>query len=140
MSDQDIRWVQRFSNFSKAMAQLDRAVALSKERELTELEQQGLVQAFEYCYELAWKVIKDYYEFQGETGIQGSRDAIRMAFRRELIMDGQIWMKMIESRIESVHTYNEETAGKIVGLILGHYYGELAGLREKLSAEAGAKG
>jgi len=137
MGKQDIRWIQRFANYSKALAQLESAVALSKERGLSELERQGLIQAFEYSYELAWKVIKDYYEHQGETGIQGSRDAIRLAFRRELILDGDAWMMMVESRIESVHTYNEETADKIVGLILDRYHDELVGLRDKLIPEAG---
>lgn len=92
---------------------------------MNELEQQGLIQAFVYTYELAWNVMKDYYKIQAEESIQGSRDAIRLAFRPGLISDGEGWMKMIESRIDSVHTYNEETANtanKIAENIFHKYY------------------
>ena len=82
---EDIRWHQRLSNFTLALNELTDAVNLQKSRPLTKLEEQGLIQAFEYNYELAWNTIKDFYEAQAETGIQGSRDAIRLAFKRGLI-------------------------------------------------------
>jgi nucleotidyltransferase substrate binding protein (TIGR01987 family) len=99
---QDIRWHQRLSNYNKALAQLKKFI---DKDELNELEEQGLIQAFEYTFELAWNVIKDYYEYQGVIGMQGSRDAFRRAFNRDLIADGEIWMKMIESRTKTFHTY-----------------------------------
>jgi nucleotidyltransferase substrate binding protein (TIGR01987 family) len=71
--------------------------------ELSELEEQGIIKAFEYIYELAWNVIKDYYEEQGEVSIQGSRDSLPLAFQRGLIADADNWMTMIKSRIVSVH-------------------------------------
>lgn len=108
--EDDIRWRQRFYNYQKALNQLTKFI---EKGELNELEEQGLIKAFEYTYELAWKVIKDYYEAQGETTIQGSRDAIRLAFQRGLISDGDNWMKMIKSRIASVHTYNLQVAQQI---------------------------
>lgn len=74
MENHDIRWNQRFSNLKKAFLQLDRFI---NKGALNEFEQQGLIQSFEYTFELSWNVIKDYYEFQGETNIQGSRDAFR---------------------------------------------------------------
>ena len=61
MTDSGIRWIQRFHNFQIALAQLNDAVLLSKERELSLLEKQGLIQAFEYTHELAWKVMKDFF-------------------------------------------------------------------------------
>ncbi|MBI3193691.1 MAG: nucleotidyltransferase substrate binding protein, partial [Ignavibacteriae bacterium] len=87
-----------------------------------ELEKQGLIKAFEYTFELSWNVIKDYYEFQGSEGIQGSRDAFRLAFSRKLISNGDAWLDMVESRIKSAHTYNEETADEIAEAILRTYY------------------
>jgi nucleotidyltransferase substrate binding protein (TIGR01987 family) len=111
---EDIRWLQRFDNFKKALKQLDNVMALIQERDLSELEEQGVIQAFEYNYELAWNVLKDFYEHQGEQGIQGSRDAIRTAFRRGLITNGDIWMKMIKSRSLTSHTYNEEITKEIM--------------------------
>jgi nucleotidyltransferase substrate binding protein (TIGR01987 family) len=81
-----------------------------------------LIQAFEYNYELAWNCMKDFYQFQCETDLQGSRDAIRLAFKRGLIQDGELWMDMIKSRALTSHTYNLETAQAIARLILQSYY------------------
>ncbi|UXE62547.1 MAG: nucleotidyltransferase substrate binding protein [Woronichinia naegeliana WA131] len=82
---QDIRWKQRLDNYQKAVRQLTKFI---EKGELNELEEQGMIKAFEYTYELAWKMIKDYYEEQGEVNIQGSRDALRLAFQRGIIKDG----------------------------------------------------
>jgi nucleotidyltransferase substrate binding protein (TIGR01987 family) len=127
MSTIDIRWIQRFNNFDKAVKQLTKFI---EKGDLSELEQQGLIQSFEYNYELAWHTIKDFYENQGETGIQGSRDAIRMAFKRGLIINGEIWMKMIKSRVLTSHTYNEKIADEITIDIVYKYYPEFLKLQE----------
>ena len=121
MDDQDIRWEQRFANYQRAFAKFNEAIALSKERKLTELEQQGLIQAFEFTHELAWNVLKDYFEYQGNTAITGSRDATREAFNKGLIADGDGWMEMIKSRNKSSHTYNQKTANEMVKKICDIY-------------------
>lgn len=131
MTTQDIRWIQRLSNYSKALAQLTKFI---EKGELNELEKQGLIQAFEYTFELAWNTIKDYFEAQGETGIMGSRDAVRLAFRRGLIEDGETWMDMITSRSLTSHTYNEDTAEMIAGKTQSLYFGELVTLHERFLA------
>lgn len=128
----DIRWQQRFTNFQQALRELTEAVDLANNRPLTKLEQQGLIQAFEYNYELAWNCMKDFYQFQGETDIQGSRDAIRLAFKRGLIQDGELWMNMIKSRALTSHTYNLETAQAIAGQILQSYYQAFLQLEQDL--------
>ena len=127
MLEQDIRWIQRLNNFTRALQQLTKFI---EKGQLSELEQQGLIQSFEYNYELAWNTIKDFYEHQGETGIQGSRDAIRLAFKRGLILDGEIWMKMIKSRALTSHTYNEDTAEEITSEIFDNYYKEFLKLEK----------
>ena len=121
MMAEDIRWQQRLSNFQKALGQLNKAVELSFEKDLTDLEKQGLIQAFEFTHELAWNVMKDYFEYQGNTSITGSRDATREAFNKGLITDGENWMEMINSRNQSSHTYNEDTAEEIVEKVK-HFY------------------
>jgi len=131
---EDIRWLQRFDNFKKSLAQLDSAMVLFAERELSDLEKQGVIQAFEYNYELAWNVLKDFYEYQGEQGIQGSRDAIKTAFRRGLIVDGEVWMRMIKSRALTSHTYNEEVTKEVLQDIVTHYYAEFVALKQTLIA------
>lgn len=126
----DTRWQQRFSNYRKALGQLENAVILSKSRELSELEKQGLIQAFEFTYELAWNTLKDYLEYQGETQIAGSRDAFRLAFRRGLIADGETWMEMIKARARTSHTYNEATAQTVVDDVVSVYIHQFQQLRK----------
>ncbi len=128
--EKNLRWVQRLSNYTKAIHQLSKFI--NKEA-LNELEEQGLIQAFEYTYELAWNTIKDFYENQGESQIQGSRDAIRLAFQRGLIVQGDIWMNMIKSRILTSHTYNEDITRDIVHAIHRDYYQELVSLHMALT-------
>lgn len=128
---QDVRWKQRFQNFTKALNQLQRFIDHGT---LNELEEQGLIQSFEYTYELAWTTIKDYYAHQGVTDIQGSRDAFRLAANRELITDAPSWMKMVDSRIKTSHTYDESIAKEIVSLILQSYYPMLQTLHAKLQS------
>lgn len=119
---QDIRWKQRFSHYQKALQQLGKAVELSRQRPLSELEQQGLIQAFEFTHELAWNVMKDYFEYQGNSSITGSRDATREAFQRNLITDGEGWMEMIQSRNKTSHTYNQDVADEISEKVITVYY------------------
>src|SRR6266567_2071557 len=122
MNPQDIRWWQRFSHYQKALLQLSKAVELSRQRPLSELEKQGLIKAFEFTHELAWNVLKDYFEYQGNTSITGSRDATREAFQRNLITDGEEWMEMIQSRNKTSHTYNQDVADEIAGKVTALYY------------------
>jgi nucleotidyltransferase substrate binding protein (TIGR01987 family) len=121
---EDIRWVHRFNHYRKAYAQLQEALELLAARELSNIEKQGAIQAFEFTYELAWNVLRDYLLWQGEEAISGSRDAIREGFKRELLTDGHAWMAMLQDRNRSVHTYNEATANEILHN-LKHQYARL---------------
>lgn len=119
--DQDIRWQQRLNNYRLALRRLTDAVVLAGQRPLTPLEQQGLIQAFEFTHELAWNVMKDYFYWQGNSAISGSRDATREAFAKGLIEDGEGWMAMIKSRNLSSHTYNQNVADAIVSAVIAQY-------------------
>lgn len=130
--EKDIRWQQRLSNYNKAFAQLEKAVKLSRERKLSDLEQQGIIQAFEYTHELAWNTMKDYFEYQGDSSIKGSRDATRAAFKVEIITNGEEWMDMIRSRNKTSHTYNQETADEIFNAIVDHYYKAFKQFQQKM--------
>jgi nucleotidyltransferase substrate binding protein (TIGR01987 family) len=131
MDSKDIRWKQRLSNFSKVFAQLKEFLAQPK---FNKLEEQGLIQCFEYNYELSWNVMKDFYESQGETDIQGSRDAFRLAFKRGLIEDGELWMDMIKSRALTSHTYLENTANEVIHKIINDYFPAFEKLEKRLKA------
>jgi nucleotidyltransferase substrate binding protein (TIGR01987 family) len=115
----DIRWEQRFSNFRKALAQLNEFI---NHGELNRLEEQGLVKAFEYTYELAWNALRDFLTHQGVEDLIGSRDTFRKAFTEGLIEDGHLWMSMIASRNRTSHTYNETTAQEIVEEIRAKFH------------------
>lgn len=130
-ANEDIRWQQRFANFKKALSQLCKFV---DKGDLSELEEQGAIQAFEYTYELAWLVLKDFLEYQGHTDIYGSRDAIRLAFQSGLIEDGEAWMDAYVSRTKTLHTYNEETAREIVQKILNRYFSLFTALEKKMNS------
>lgn len=131
MSKKDTRWVQRLAHYSKALAQLGEGIALASERDPSTLEREGIIKRFEYTFELAWNTLKDYMSDQGEK-IHGPRDAIKIAFNRGIIEGGQTWMDMIDSRNETVHTYNQDTAEKIYRKIVDAYYGEFIALEKTM--------
>ena len=122
----DVRWRQRFQSFGKAFAQLSAAAQLAKQRKLTELEQQGLIQAFEFTHELAWNTLKDFLESRGAANLYGSKDATREAFAKGLVANGDEWMAMIQVRNRSSHTYNEKTANEVAVAILSSFVPEFA--------------
>jgi nucleotidyltransferase substrate binding protein (TIGR01987 family) len=119
---QDTRWKQRFNNYLKAFQSLVEAVELSQQRPLSKLEEQGLIQGFEFTHELAWNVLKDYLENKGIIGLIGSKDATRSAFNNGLIEQGDDWMKMIQDRNLTSHAYNAEIATEVVVDILTRFY------------------
>ena len=120
---EDIRWVQRFSSFKKALAQLEKGLAKEKTSGLNEFELQGVIKSFEFTYELSWNTLKDYFEYQGEAdSIKGSRDAFRMGVQRAILFEGNDWMKMIESRQQSSHDYDQTMAENILKQIKKTYF------------------
>jgi nucleotidyltransferase substrate binding protein (TIGR01987 family) len=125
-AQKDIRWLQRFSNFRKALAKLRQAVKIVEEKmdfgeEVDELLEEGLIQRFEYTHEIAWKVMKDYIEYQGYTNIRGSRDAIRQALTINIIDDKQ-WMESIADRNLTSHLYDDDTVSRIYKNIIEIYF------------------
>ena len=140
MTTPDIRWTQRLVNFRRALATLQRAIGLAQSRPLSELEELGLIQAFEFTHELSWLLLKDSLVDQGVAGISGSRDAVREAVVRQLLPQGDesVWMAMIRSRNLTSHTYNPAVAREIADLIV-HRYGpvfqQLADLMQQRAGE-----
>ena len=104
--------------FNQAVELLSKHI--EREETVDELLQEGLIQRFEYTHELAWKVMKDYAEYQGYTDVRGSRDAIRKALEMNLI-DDKRWMDTIEDRNLTVHNYDNEIASEIYNNIMCVY-------------------
>jgi nucleotidyltransferase substrate binding protein (TIGR01987 family) len=131
--EQDIRWKQRFSNYEKALAQLAEAIENNGENPI-DIIKEGIIQRFEFTHELAWKVLKDYLEYEGFQNISGSRTTTREAFNKGLIENGQAWMDMIESRNLTVHTYQEKILQVEFKKIIDSYFSLFNDLKTKMKS------
>lgn len=125
MTDQDIRWQQRFNQFQSAFALLQAAITIDKP---SVVERAGLIQFFEMAFELSWKLLKDYQEAEGYQ-IKSPRDAIKQAFQSGLILEGHAWINALEDRNLTTHTYNEQTAVAVENKIRQTYYPQLLQLQ-----------
>lgn len=112
-----IRWKQRFQNLEKGFAQLQKGLAIAKP---SEIEQQGIIQSFEFTFELAWKTLKDYLESQ-KVNAPFPREVIKESFKYHLIADGDVWMDILDKRNTLAHTYDEAAAQEAVTLISETY-------------------
>ena len=134
----DTRWVQRLSNYDKAVARLQNAANIIADEkhfdnDADELLKEGLIQRFEYTQELAWKVMKDYEEYQGYTDVQGSRDAIRKALQMGIIEDAA-WMNTISSRNLTSHCYDEDEFNMVFNKIIYDYIPIFVKFSEKMNS------
>ncbi len=122
MNQKEIRWDQRFVNFEKAFNQLKNAV--ERIESLDNLAKEGLIQRFEYTFELAWKTLKDYLESNGIV-TKFPRETLKHAFQTELLENGETWLDMLEKRNLLAHTYDEKNFQKALETILNLYYPEM---------------
>ncbi|MBI9033618.1 MAG: nucleotidyltransferase substrate binding protein [Bacteroidales bacterium] len=126
----DVRWKQRFANYQKALSQLERFPARNM---LNEFEIQGLIKAFEYTFELAWKTLQDFLEeIAAYPDIKGPRPVIMKAFQDGYLTHGESWMSMLKDRNRTVHTYDQATASEIADAITKEYMPLFAALNKKL--------
>jgi len=118
MTDPDIRWKQRFQNYEKALALLEEGLSIEQP---DRTQRAGIIQIFEMCYELGWKLMKDYLEYQGYADIQGPRFAIKKAFEIGIVADGHTWLNLLNDRNLAAHVYDEEKAKELDTLIRTQY-------------------
>lgn len=140
MGEMQIRWVQRLSTFGKALSRLTEVVDLYHGRSLSNLEKDGMIQRFEYTLEAAWKLLKNYAEYQNGEQVMGFRDAIRKAFSMGIIENANPWFDMVESRNLASHVYDEDTEADIIDKIITTYYPILQDLFDSLRLRAEAEG
>jgi len=138
MDTKDIRWVQRFSNFKKALAKLAEVAILDTDA-LSELEKEGMIQRFEYTFELAWKTLQDLLEAKGYQDIAGPNPVLEQSLKDGYIKDEMKWRNMKKSRELTSHTYNSDTADDIAEKISSEYYELLRKLEQRLEEERGGK-
>ena len=122
MEHQDIRWIQRYANFHKACQRLLGVTQSSRSiDDFSELEQEGVIQRFEYTFELAWKTLQDLLIYKGYEFMTGPNGTLKMAFEDGLISDHERWRKMAKSRNTLSHVYDDEEVREIIMLIFSEY-------------------
>ena len=127
----DIRWKQRFDNLQKAYVRLLQTVAANADRPESDLIHMALIKAFEMTFELSWKTMKDYLVYGG-IDVKLPREVIKQAFANDIIIDGQLWIDMLENRNQIAHTYDEARANETVRQICQCYLPALEQLHEFL--------
>ena len=135
-NSKEVRWQQRFVNFSKALLQLEKAL---ERKELSDLEEEGMIKRFEYTYELAWKTLQDLLKEKGYSDIAGPRPVIEQCLEDGILGNGEVWMRMIKSRNLTAHVYDEKTVDEIAEIIRSEYHKAFKALEEKLQQEISGK-
>lgn len=131
----DIRWKQRFQNFDRAFVLLRDAME-NGPSVLNQLEKEGVIQRFEYCFELAWKTVKDYLLEDGVVfATVTPRQILKDAFAAKVISDGQVWIDMLDHRNLLSHTYSQANFVKAVEAIHERYLVGFEQLHEFLQRE-----
>ncbi len=127
-----IRWRQRYQNLNRAFQQLQQGVKIETP---SKIETQGIIQSFEFTFELAWKTLKDYLEAQGVL-CTFPREVIKQAFHYGILKDGEIWLEMLNKRNLLAYTYDDQLALEAYRLISGVYYMQMENLMNWFSGQA----
>lgn len=132
---EEIRWQYRFRNFSRAYSLLRSAFEREVD-ELNDLEKEGVIQRFEFTFELSWNTLKDRLEYDGVIMESVTpRNVIRTAAATGLIADGQTWIEMLDDRRNTSHRYDIELLEEVLGNIRDNYLPVLEALYQRLSME-----
>jgi len=137
--DADTRWKQRFSNYKKALKQLnDTARFFEKcqtenDKTAEKVALEALIKCFEFTFELAWQTMKDFVYYKGFTKeVHGSRDSIRSAVQFNIVKNGQTWIDMIDDRNRAAHAYDESNAADLTKTIMERYLEEFNEFENKM--------
>ncbi len=131
MSENVLRWKQRFENYEKAYKLLSK---YAKQTNYTELERAGVIQLFETCFELSWKLMKDYLDSEGFI-VNSPRSSIKIAEQAGIIETSRIWLDALSSRNLITHTYDEDTANELIQDINNLYLKSFENLYQNLLKE-----
>jgi len=130
-----LRWKQRFQNFENAYNVLVRMMERKKLTPNDEAVEMALIQSFEFTYELAWKTMKDYLEFEGFDNLAGSKQVIRTAFQAGLIENAEGWLDAIQKRNIASHVYDENVLSEGVIFVRDDYFPLASKLYNELKAK-----
>jgi nucleotidyltransferase substrate binding protein (TIGR01987 family) len=124
------KWHNKFANFTKALRKLEQAVA---QKQYNDLEKAGLIQTFEFTFELAWKTLQSLLQSRGYNSALGPRDVLKEAYKNSLIDNGEIWLDALDNRNLLAHNYDEPSTNTGVSLIKEKYFPELKKLLTTLT-------
>jgi len=125
----------KVNNFNNALARLKEGIA--KYDEADDLSRDGVIQRFEFTFELAWKTLKAVFEDEGLTGLNSPKTVLREAFAAELIKDDELWLAMLSDRNSTTHIYSEQLAIEICHNIQDKYVIELVNLLKEIKTRLG---
>lgn len=135
MLNKDIRWIQRFNNYKKALARLTSAIELNEERPLSDLEEQGLIQGFEFTFDMGWKTLRDFVVEEGYEGEREKPIPVIVESANKGIINEKSWRLMYQSRNKTSHAYDEETANEVADNIIQVYHNLFIQLETRLEVE-----
>ena len=126
----DVRWKQRFQNFRRAFGLLREALTSKNLDEYSDLEREGIIQRFEYTFELGWKTFKDYLEFNDVLLTEATpRKVIKECAATNIFGEAaivpEVFMDMMLERNALSHTYDFERFKQVVVRIKERYLPEL---------------
>lgn len=136
MEENQPKWKGRLTIFKNAIERLTEVVNLGKQRPLSQFESDSLIKRFEFCYEMAWKLMMSYEKENGITELLGSKDVIRRAYALSIIDNGEAWLEMVEDRNKTSHLYDEEMAKDVIDEINHTYYPLFLELLQKMEEKA----
>jgi len=128
VDSQDIRWKQRFENLQAVYQLLQESIEANRQNPENKLLQMALIKAFEMTFELSWKTLKDFLNYNG-IEVKLPQEIIKQAFANDIIVDGQMWINMLEDRNLMSHTYDQERARLAIQHICQDYVVGLAQLQ-----------
>ena len=123
-------YMQKFQNYEKAITRLNEGIEQFDKTDT--LQRDGLIQRFEFTFELAWKTLKAIFEDEGLIGLNSPKTVLREAFSSDLIHDEDKWLSMLNDRNSSTHIYSEELAIEICNNITSKYIKAFEALMEQI--------
>ena len=115
---------ESIENFNRAFSIYSDAVSAYKTDSSNILMHMALIQSYEVCFELAWKVLKDYLNING-ISVYLPKEVIKSAFANDVIKDGQLWIDMLSARNLTSHEYNLDKVNVMIPDIAGNYFDEM---------------
>lgn len=114
--------MKKVENYLKAVQRLDEANAEYLKNIENDVIRDGLIQRFEFTFELAWKASKEYLIDQGfSNDLHFPKQVLRAAYENHMIDDEEVWLKMLDSRNRTSHIYDDRVAAAIAENITGSF-------------------